>query len=454
MKYLKKYNESNYRSISDLKDLIYDKLRELKEDIDDGFNIQINDKPYTLNHIDGVEREFVKCKVMKESHFDYSQISETIEGLKKMMEIEGWSLWDYSCYLGHRPPTAKIERELNRVYNRFGDGRYTESCYSFNITFVKGDNLDSPYAYMMGMKRYQLKTNEELFASTYKSAADILMTKGHRKRAAELMKMHDFRKAEEEQEKLHQEEMRKNKIIQNAAQLGVYKCKVRFSKEEFIGDFYLNLTFAEYLFDDDYPYFLDGESGMYLGFAIGVIPANEESKEWIEKVGKGYMGGDKVTYWMGDLRLKASNVQNVYHMGDFTEPPTSGDVHDDIYESGIDDEEVIIYYNSNTKKRYRFDKENDKWISHYLEFAPDGNMFFEIHEGDFYLADRKSAVQFKSKFYDIFAGKIIFKPDPNLDHVKDMMLECICNEYGHSIQEFIDVMESIKKVRINALYKD
>ena len=303
-----------------------------------------------------------------------------------------------------------------------------------------------PFPYISGLSLNlavlvkQPETNEELFASTYKSAADKLMAKGHRKRAAELMKMHDFRKSEEEQEKLRQEEMRKNKIVENAAQLGVYKCKVRFSKEEFVGDFYLNLTFAEYLFEDDYTYFLDGESGMYLGFAIGVIPANEESKEWIEKVGKGFIGGDKVTYWMGDLRLKASNVQNIYHMGDFTEAPTSGYVYDEIYESGIDDEAVIIYYNSNTRKRYRFDKENDKWIGHYLEFAPDGNMFFEIHEGDFHLADRKSAIQFKSKFYDIFSGKIIFRPDPNLDHVKDMMLECICNEYGHSIHEFLSLI--------------
>ncbi len=454
MKYLKKYNEASvYIQNSDIKSLVYDKLREIKEDIDNNFHININNyiESDDVNKLN--KREFVKCKVMKESNFDYSQISETIEGLKKMMELEGWNLWDYSCYLGHRPPTAKIERELNRAYNRFGDGRYTESCYSFNITFVKGDNLDSPYAYMMGMKRYQLKTNEELFASTYKSAADKLMVK-HKKRAAELMKMHDFRKAEEEQEKLRQEEMRKNKVVENAAQLGVYKCELRMSKEEFIGDFYLNLSFVEYLFDEDYPYFLDGESGMYLGFSIGVIPANEESKEWLEKYAKGFIGGDKVTYWMGDLRLKASNVQDVYHMGDFSEAPTPGYVNDEIYDNGIGDETVTIYYNSTDKKRYRFDVENNKWVSHYLEFEPDGSVYFEIHEGYFCLADRKSAVQFKSKLYDIFAGKIIFKPDQNIDHVKDMMLECICNEYGHSIQEFIDVMESIKRVKINTLYKD
>jgi hypothetical protein len=366
------------------------------------------------------------------------------------MKINGYNIWDYTCYLGHRPPTPKIERDLRRQYNRFGTGEWSESCYTFSIKFVKGDNSKSTYMWMCGGAK---STNEELFSSTYKSAADKLMAKGHRKRAAELMKMHDFRKAEEEQEKLRQEEMRKNKIVENAAQLGVYKCKLRIGKSEFIGDFYLNLTFAEYLFEDDYTYFLDGEGGMYIGFAIGVIPANEESKEWIEKSGKGFIGGDKVTYWMGDLRLKASNAQNVYHMGDFTEPPTSGHVHDEIYEGGID-EAIIVYYNSTTRKRYRFDKENDKWVSHYLEFAPDGNMYFEIHEGDFYLADRKSAVQFKSKFYDIFSGKIIFKPDSNLDHVKDRMLDCICNDYGHSIQEFIDLMESIKKVSINSLYKD
>ncbi len=46
-------------------------------------------------------------------------VVDSVAALVPRAEIEGWSLWDYSCYLGHRPPTAKIERELNRVYNRF-----------------------------------------------------------------------------------------------------------------------------------------------------------------------------------------------------------------------------------------------------------------------------------------------------------------------------------------------
>jgi hypothetical protein len=449
MKYLKKYNESNYRSISDLKDLIYDKLRELKEDIDDGFNIQINDKPYTLNHIDGVEREFVKCKVMKESHFDYSQISETIEGLKKMMEIEGWSLWDYSCYLGHRPPTAKIERELNRVYNRFGDGRYTESCYSFNITFVKGDNLDSPYAYMMGMKRYQLKTNEELNPATYKSAAELLQKKGHTKRPAELMKWHDIVKKKLEDES-------KNKALNNVKQFGLYQFRLSFGKTpDFTGNFYMNLQFQEYNFQEDHSYFEYGEGSLWMPFSIGVVPADEESEKYCQEVLLKSIGisSDKLTYWLGDFRLHLSNAPLIHHLGDFAEPPTSGQVHDEIYESGIDDEEVIIYYNSNTSKRYRFDKENDKWIPLYIDIAPKGSAYFENWEGYFSLTNRRSAMQFKSKLYDFFAGKIILQSRQS-DDEKGIMMETFCNELGHTIDEYEMAMESIKRINLNTLYKD
>ena len=434
MKYLKKYNESNYRSISDLKDLIYHKLRELKEDIDDGFNIQINDKPYTLNHIDGVEREFVKCKVMKESHFDYSQISETIEGLKKMMEIEGWSLWDYSCYLGHRPPTAKIERELNRVYNRFGDGRYTESCYSFNITFVKGDNLDSPYAYMMDMKRYQLKTNEELNPATYKSAADILKKKGHIKRPDELMKWHDISIK-------RQEEDNKRKKIEDVSQLGIYNFKIN----EYSGRFYLNIIFDEYSFEDDYRSFIGHEGNMWLPFYIGIIPVDEEGIDFCESTIKKSigLGSDKLTYWVGEFRLHLSDI-NYEYLGSSEEAP-----HPDL---GDIVDRGSVYKNSSNKKEYEWDGE--KWIDFVPKLNPMGKGYFNSWDCHFSLTDRQSAIKFKNSLYKILNGEIYFGEDEKFTGgLREHVATELCEVGPFTTKEFIEVTKSILKINNNDLYK-
>ena len=62
-------------------------------------------------------------------------------------------------------------------------------------------------------------------------------------------------------------------------------------------------------------------------------------------------------------------------------------------------------------------------------------------------------MQFKSKLYDFFAGKIILQSRQS-DDEKGIMIETFCNELGHTIDEYEMTMESIKRININTLYKD
>ena len=440
-------NEASvYIQNSQIKDEISDILLELKDDFGFHYFIQNyleSDDANKLNKGEGTE--FIKVNIMRESSFDYRDIEDHVERLKRFMQIEGWNIWDYTCYLGHRPPTPKIERDLRRQYNRFGTGEWTESCWTFSIKFVKGDNSKSTYMWMCGGAK---STNEELNPATYKSAAELLQKKGHTKRPAELMKWHDIVKKKLEDES-------KTKALNNVKQLGVYQCNISIgTTPKFTGNFYLNLQFQEYNFKEEYSYFVDGESGLWMPFSIGVVPADEESEKYCQEVLDKRMGisSDKITYWIGDFRLHLSNAPQIYHLGDFSEPPTSGYVHD-FSESGINDEEVIVYYNSNTKKRYRFDRENDKWVHLYLDINPKGSGYFENWEGDFNLVNRRSAMQFKSKLYDFFAGRIILQSRQS-DDEKGIMIETFCNELGHTIDEYEMAMESIKRINLNTLYKD
>ena len=437
MKYLKKYTEATvYISDSDIKDLIYDKLLDL-DDLEAGFHYFIqnyleSDDANKLNVGEGTE--FVKVNVMNESRFEYEQISDIIESLKVMMKMYGYNIWDYTCYLGHRPPTPKIERDLRRQYNRFGDGRWTEGCYTFSIKFVKGDNSKSTYMWMLGQDK---STNEELNPETYKSAADILSKKGHINKPAELMKGHDIVKKKLEDES-------KIKSLNNVKQLGIYQCNLSFGGSKFTGNFYLNLQFDDYTMKDDHLYFEDGESKFWMNFSVGVIPTDEESEKYCQEVllKRIGLGRDKITYWICEFKLHLSDTHPINYIGSYEEEPDTNEE----YEYGI-----TTYFNRKSMKKFKI--ENSKWVPLYLDIDPKGKGYFECHDGDFYLVNRKSAIQFKSKLYDFFAGKIILDYRSN-DDEKSIIIDTFCNELGHTIDEYELIMESIKKISINTLYRD
>jgi hypothetical protein len=57
--------------------------------------------------------------------------------------------------------------------------------------------------------------------------------------------------------------------------------------------------------------------------------------------------------------------------------------------------------------------------------------------------------------YDIFKGDIVWRETPELPGgVKEEILDHLCSDMDHTLEEFEAFIESIKLIRVNQLYKD
>ena len=64
-------------------------------------------------------------------------------------------------------------------------------------------------------------------------------------------------------------------------------------------------------------------------------------------------------------------------------------------------------------------------------------------------------MRFKEALYKIFSGDIIVRETPQIPGgMKEEIIDQLCNERPHDIDEYEDIMNSIKNIRINQLYKD
>lgn len=254
---------------------------------------------------------------------------------------------------------------------------------------------------MKYLRKYIIQ-NEELKSAVYKSAADKLSKLGHTKRPQELMKWHDLVK-ERELKKL------KSDVINDCKKLGVYQLSLGYKSNlewnTYVGDFYINLYFDEYNIHESYEDWKQGGGSIWMCFSFGVIPINEDGIEFCKTIVEPIIGtgSDKTTYWLGCFWL---------NMSEGNEP---GD----------------------------------------LVFKPAGRGYFEEYEGGWSLANRKSAMQFKDALYKIFSGDIVIGETPSIPGgIKEDIIEYLCNKKGHDIDEFEEIMNSIKKIGLNRLYKD
>ena len=253
---------------------------------------------------------------------------------------------------------------------------------------------------MKYLKRY----NEELKSDTYKSAADKLAKLGHKQRPEELMKWHQITKQKET-------DAMKLATLNDCQQLGVYQLYLGYRKDgrtyDYKGDFYINLAFDFYNLDENYPEWKDGGNTLWISFSFGVIPVNEDGKQFCKEVTEPIigLGGDKITYWLGSFWLNISRA---------------------------------------------IDPSNEQ-----LRFQPEGKGYFEEYEGNWYLTNRASAMRFKESLYKIFSGDIIVRETSERPGgMKEEIIDELCNERPHDIDEYEDIMNSIKSIRINQLYKD
>ncbi len=392
MKYLKRYSESTrFVGTSPMKSDINDILLELK---DEGFGtfISIKEEDVSsvrrLGHYKFLKNSFCKVQIWSQNRFEYSQIEEVMERLKDYMAENNFYVNDFTSFLQGKDKAPRIEVQLNRQHNRFGDEGWTERAYVFEISFNKIPD----------------STNEELKSDTYKSAADKLAKLGHKQRPEELMKWHEIIKQKET-------DAMKLATLNDCKQLGVYQLYLGYRKDgrtyDYKGDFYINLAFDSYNLDDNYPEWKEGQNTLWISFSFGVIPATEEGQEFCENVVKPIigLGGDKLTYWLGSFWLNISRA---------IEPS----------------EEPI-------------------------RFQPEGKGYFEEYEGNWYLSNRSSAMRFKEALYKIFSGDIIVRETSQIPGgMKEEVIDQLCNVREHDIDEYEDIMNSIKNIRINQLYKD
>jgi hypothetical protein len=254
--------------------------------------------------------------------------------------------------------------------------------------------------------RYLRKYNEELKSDTYKSAADKLTKMGHVKRPEELMKWHVVSKEREKEEA-------KRKAIEEASKLGTYKITINTrNKTKFTGDFYIYFYWNNDNFDENYEDWkrFDGSS-VWLTFDFAVLPASEESKEFVnsflsEQIGLTHDG----KCYLGSFGINLTQGGN-----------------------SIDENDKPTYV-----------------------LKPNGGFYWEDYHGyDWHMADRGNAQKFKKMLYDIFEGNIVWRETPELPGgVKEQILDFLCSDMDHTLEEFEEFIESIKRISVNKLYKD
>jgi len=114
------------------------------------------------------------------------------------------------------------------------------------------------------------KFNEELKPSTYRRAASKLKKMGgfNVDRAKDLTDWADKREADDSIIKW-------KKNIEEFSKFGKFKLNIA---NKFIGEFYLDLSFDRDSFLDEYESIRDGNCEIRLGFFVGAIPADEETR--------------------------------------------------------------------------------------------------------------------------------------------------------------------------------
>lgn len=283
MRYLKKYNESKaFMQTSPIKSEIEDILLELT-DIGFGAFVQMWIEPGIGSRI---PNQFCKVKLGREEKFTYSQIEDVVERIKNFMTYCDFYVLNFTNFEkvgGGSDP--RIAVELNRAFNRWGDGKWSERSYYFEITFK-------------GIPSSTIK--EDLDPSTYISAAEKLKKLGHKKRPESLTLWAEEMKKREKDKKIA-------RTLSEAKKLGIYN----FNFGEFSANCYLFLTWADYDFSEMMDEYNSGQrNSIWLRFMMSFIPADEESFEKIVNKFKGYQNRDDGKFDLQDIVVNLTEGTN------------------------------------------------------------------------------------------------------------------------------------------------
>jgi hypothetical protein len=90
------------------------------------------------------------------------------------------------------------------------------------------------------------------------------------------------------------------------------------------------------------------------------------------------------------------------------------------------------------------------------QIFPSGKLdLSDSHEVYLTFKDRKNAIKFRKALIDIFEGNVDYRStSENPGGLKDEIMDELYDEYELTTEELIRFINSIKKIRVNDLYKD
>jgi hypothetical protein len=259
--------------------------------------------------------------------------------------------------------------------------------------------------------KYLKKFNEELSPATYRKAAKSLTSLGHAKRAADINAWADLSK--------EREDARKEKaIIDLYSKHGVFKIDIG---TKVSGNFYLWLVFDESSNLENWEYW--EEDGRFDGMSLWMImdiclyPADEETLEKCKDIDF-YPGRP---YYASNFQIKMSDAVGVER-------------------GGTERDEDLPY-------------ESGQWE---LALTGKGNVsYIEGNEYNINFANRIEANKFRKLVMDVFEGSIeMGATSQNPGGVKERIMDFYCNKKGVTIEEFDNVVDSLRRISVNNLYKD
>lgn len=260
--------------------------------------------------------------------------------------------------------------------------------------------------------RYLKRFDEELKTQTYKSAAVGLNKLGHTKRASDLSAWAEVSKENEANRKMKE-------MVDMYSKHGVFRIDIG---GRVVGNFYLFLEIDRYRNDENWHYWeqdgrFDGDN-LWMELDICLIAADEETfEECTEKLD---YYKDR-PYYASSLHIKISDPVGTER-------------------GGTENDEDLPYGEG-------------QWE---LTLNPRGKVaYMEGNEYNINFANRSEAMKFRKLIIDVFEGNVEMGETSEWPGgVKEEIIDYYCNKKGVSIEEFDNVVDSVKRITVNSFYRD
>lgn len=424
MKYLKTYKEAvavyqNHEHKSVIEDMLLD-IR------DSEFHTKVSIQNFHNQH------QSVRVHVSKEKEFNWNDISQVISDVSNYMQSEGYEIVDFTCkddvefkenpddfevkkivqaHYWLTDSSGKVKSELRDVLqvphvtksSVYDPGTFNQiSKWIFDIKFEKK---------LIEVDRNRsisrIATNEELSPMTYMNAADKLKNMGHIKRPERL-------RAWAEVVRQREKDAKHKMALEEAKKLGQFQLRFTKGQEIKFANFYIQLYFnSDYYLSEMLPEWLDlDRDSLWPQFMFGVHPASEEDLEVLD-----WHAG-------GDIRCYINSNNGIIWLQD-------------------------VYINLTNQKCK--DEDGVK-----LPMVSTGAVSIESSEfSEVYFANRREAIKFRNLLVDLFEGDIDYI-QPNGKDFKEDILETWCDhdERPVELSEFEELIDKLRVVRLNSLYRD